>query len=258
MSEPVSQARVGIVIPTLGTRLDYLRKAITSIRNASEGDVYILLVAPASCSEVTALEVDQVVIDSGKGLASAINAGIRELPESIEFVNWLGDDDLLEPSAIDTARRALENSTSPFVFGQCKYIDSGDRLLFVNRSGKWATQLMRFGPQLIPQPGALLRRSAFETIGGLDTHFKWAFDLDMFIKMSKLGRPTFLPTVLASFRWHDDSLSVGGRKGSVLEASQVRKRHLPRIVRLLSFVWEPLMRQVIFRIGQNIKTSKES
>lgn len=258
MNSPLATARVGIVIPTLGTRPDYLKLAIESIRRASEEAVHILIVAPIDFSLPASLEVDQLSVDPGMGLAAAINCGIRELPESIEFINWLGDDDLLEVGAIDIAYNALAKSAVPFVFGQCKYINGQGELLFINKSGRWATLLMRVGPQLIPQPGALFRRSVFRSIGELDSQYKWAFDLDMFIKMSFAGRPIFLPMVLASFRWHNDSLSVGGRKGSVLEASLVRKKHLPMFLRRISFLWEPLIRQVIFRVGQNIKTSKES
>ena len=249
--------RVGIVIPTLGTRADYLKLAVESIRDASNGDVYVLLVAPVTWSAPSDLEIDEVVTDPGHGLAAAINFGIEMLPDSIEFVNWLGDDDLLESSAIDVTVKALDDSSASYVFGRCNYIDDQGRLLFVNRSGWWAVPLMRFGPQLVPQPGAMFRRALFKSSGGLDTKYKWAFDLDIFIRLGRTSRPIFLPKTLASFRWHDDSLSVGGRRGSVNEASVIRTINLHPMLRPFSLLWEPLMRQQILRIGQRIKTSSE-
>jgi hypothetical protein len=258
MSNSPILTRVGIVIPTLGTRVDYLRLAVESIRNASKDDVFILLVAPADFLLPDDICINGIATDTGKGLAAAINLGIAGLPKSVEYVNWLGDDDLLEPGAIDVAVSALAASKASFVYGRCNYIDHAGRLLFVNRSGPWAVRVMRFGPQLIPQPGAMFRRNAFTAGGGLDVQFKWAFDLDIFIRLSRVERPVFLRQTLASFRWHDDSLSVGGRRGSVNEASQIRRNNLHPLVRWLSFLWEPIVRQLILRVGQRIKTPKEN
>lgn len=247
--------RVGIVVPTLGTRPDYLVQCVDSIRRATKDDVFILLVAPSGFVLPENLKVDHVVEDPGHGLASAINYGEAMLPSSVEFFNWLGDDDLLAEGSIDRTVAELTIGSAPFAFGQCDYIDPEGCLLFTNRSGRWAVPLMRFGPQLIPQPGAMFRRKAFQSVGRLDVQYKWAFDLDIFIRLSLVARPTFIPSALASFRWHDDSLSVGGRQGSVNEASLIRIRHLHPILKRLSFLWEPFMRQLILRVGQRIKTS---
>lgn len=255
MSISAAVPKVGIVIPTLGTRPDYLIECVESIRRATEHDVFILLVAPSGCDLPENLNVDQVVDDPGQGLASAINYGEAMLPSSIEFFNWLGDDDLLAEGSIDRTVVGLTSGQAPFAFGRCDYIDSVGRLLFTNRSGWWAVPLMRCGPQLVPQPGAMFRRKVFQAIGGLDIQYKWAFDLDIFIRLSRVARPVFIPSILASFRWHDDSLSVGGRRGSVNEASLIRVRHLHPILKRLSFLWEPFMRQLILRVGQRIKTS---
>ena len=112
-------------------------------------------------------------------------------------------------------------------FGQCQYIDAEGRPIWLNKSGKWVVPLMSVGPQLLPQPGSLFDRAVFEEIGGLDESLKWAFDLDLFLKFRRRGRLEFVDAPLAEFRWHQDSLSVGSRSGSVNEASLVRRRHLP-------------------------------
>lgn len=258
MSGTEPTPRVGIVIPTLGLRPDYLTLAIESIRSASTSDVFIMLVAPSDFVTSNKTEVDGIAVDEGKGLAAAINLGISKLPQTVELVNWLGDDDLLSKGSLDITVSALETSNAPYVFGRCNYIDHLGNLLFVNRSGRWAVHLMKFGPQLIPQPGSLFRRSVFEANDGLNTQYKWAFDLDIFIRLSRNRRPIFVPQTLSSFRWHDESLSVGGRRGSVAEASQIRKMNLHPVLRAISFLWEPFMRQLILRIGQRIKTPSDT
>jgi GT2 family glycosyltransferase len=230
----------GVVVPTLGLRERFLKECLLSLR-FFEG-VHICLVAPETLNVSVLFEeclIDQLVVDTGSGLAAAINKGITELPASVEYVNWLGDDDLLSPKSLEVTSRFLSlNQDVAMVFGGCDYIDGDSRLIWSNKSGQWAIPLMRVGPCLVPQPGSLFRRDAFEELGGLNTSFKWAFDYEFFIRLSKKYRICYLPETLASFRWHSDSLSVGGRKGSVAEASKVRKMHLPEKIRPFSLLWE--------------------
>jgi hypothetical protein len=196
--------------------------------------------------------IDLLVEDPGRGLAAAINCGIRALPSSIHYTTWLGDDDRLTAGSLDVTRAALVRDGSAFVFGGCRYIDSEGEELWINRSGRWAVPLMRFGPQLIPQPGSLFDRRVFETIGGLNEDYKWAFDLDLLLRLSSHRRTSYVNATLAEFRWHEGSLSVGGRRGSVSEASIIRCQALPKVLRPISVLWEPLLRRVILLAGERM------
>ncbi len=252
--------RVGIVVPTLGKRPDYLEQCLSSIRAA--GETHILLVAPApfkSDALRSAGLLDSVVVDAGGGLAAAINQGIRALPSTVEFVNWLGDDDLLTDSSLFSSAAALdEDNQTVMAFGSCDYIDGEGQTVWANSSGQWAVPLLRFGPDLIPQPGALFRRSAFEKVGGLRTDLGWAFDFDLFIRLSKVGKLRFLNQTLAKFRWHPGSLSVEHRKKSVAEASQVRVSHLPLFLRPISFLWEYPVQQATLIAGKRVTAKAKS
>jgi GT2 family glycosyltransferase len=255
----MKHTEIGIVVPTLGTRPKYLEQCLRSIRGA--GNVLIRIVIPDSVSlpaEITPDLYDQVIADPGMGLAAAIHAGLISFPESVKYINWLGDDDLLKPESLEMTSRALQqNKEAVFVFGGCDYIDSSNQLIFTNKSGKYAVLLMRCGPQLIPQPGSLFRRDAYLKIGGLNTELKWAFDLDLLIRLSQIGKFKFLNRTLASFRWHEDSLSVGGRDGSVREASHIRKLFLPAVLRPISEIWELPMRTAIMYAGTKVSRRGE-
>lgn len=251
---------VGIVVPTLGKRYEYLIACLNSLRAA--GNCYILVVSPSNFDKLELIRtglVDEFVNDPGTGLSEAINLGIRSLPSDIEFVNWLGDDDLLSSDSLKIASKVL--STDPeavMVFGVCDYIDSQGKKIWTNRSGKWAVPLLSFGPDLIPQPGALFRRLSFEEAGGLNPKFHWAFDFDLFIRFSKLGRLKYLNTTLASFRWHPESLSVEQRLMSVNEASRVRISHLPKFLRPISALWEYPVRQATLIAGNRLTEKAKS
>ena len=243
---------IGVVVPTLGTRPEYLRQCLLSIRAA--GDARIHIVAPGSLDLASAIELelfDSVIDDPGLGLADAIDAGLRSFPDSVVYINWLGDDDELVAGSLHRTSSVLDDdSRIALVYGGCEYIDGVGKRLWVNKSGKHAKYLMRFGPQLIPQPGALFRRDAYEQIGGLDRRYKWAFDLDLLLRLSRIGKLHFLPATLGRFRWHEGSLSVGGRLGSVREASEIRTAALPTAVRVLAPLWERPIRWAIMRAGE--------
>ena len=249
--DAVNAPQIGIVVPTLGTRPDYLIQALRSIRGA--GNCHIVVVAPEPetiRNNYSPELIDQIVQDPKSGLAEAINTGMRSLPSSVQYANWLGDDDLLLPESLTITSQILKNSPDLVcIYGGCSYIGPDGEVLWVNKSGNYAKWLMRFGPQLIPQPGSLFTLNAFRKVGELDSHYKWAFDLDLLLKFSEVGKILYIPKILSSFRWHDGSLSVGGRQGSVKEASRIRRSYLPLSLRLLSPVWEILIRYLILWAG---------
>lgn len=250
--------KVGIVVPTLGTRPEYLAECLESLKRAgqAEGSPFVVIVAPSdfdSSRYLTSGKADRFVEDPGQGLAAAINSGFAQMPEEIEYINWLGDDDVLKDHSLDKATSYLEsNPKSVMVFGGCDYVDSSGHVIWTNPSGLWAVPLLRFGPDLVPQPGSLFRSSTFAAVKGLDSKYDWAFDFDLFIKFSKIGKIGFINETLASFRWHPDSLSVEYRARSVNEASEVRVSHLPKLIRWLSSIWEFPVKKATLLAGNSV------
>lgn len=244
---------VGIVVPTLGTRTEYLEETLLSIRNS--GEAHICVVAPASCdfsNFVTRGLIDSRVNDPGKGLAPAIHAGLKSFSTEIEFVTWIGDDDLLETGSIDLVANELRTGRYQFVWGRCRYISAEGDVIWINKSGRWAMALMRIGPNLVPQPGSMFSRFAYEEVGGLNFEYGWAFDQELFTKFGRMYSVKFLPKILASFRWHDGSLSAGARDGSVKESSDIRTANLPRLLRRISFIWESPLKWMISAAGSRM------
>jgi len=247
---------VGVVVPTIGERPQYLDITLKSIREA--GDSCIVLVGrtgiDASSYQKEGL-VDLYVDELESSVPKKINQGFRALPENIEYITWIGDDDLLAPGSLSLAVSALSQPAKPvLVYGHCQYIDSEGKDVLVKRSGSWAVPLLRFGPQLIPQPSAVFRRDAFEKVGGLSDKFQFAFDFDLFLKLTKVGKAVFVDKILSSHRWHATSLTYSRRWDSVKEASSVRTSNLSPLLRVLSFMWEsPIM--LITYLAGNILSS---
>ena len=251
----VTPPRIAVVIPTLGQRPDLLRRSLESLRAA--GEAHLILVAPAALDAsdlIAAGLLDEKLDETGRTPAGAINQGFAAAPATADYLAWLGDDDVLRPGALTRTSAFLDqHPKSSAVYGSCEYIDEQDRVVWKNRSGRWAAWILRFGPDLIPQPGSLFRRSSLEKVGELRSDLGWAFDFDLFIRLQKVGRLSFIPEVLAGFRWHPGSLSVGQRRRSVEDASRVRVSHLPKALRPISVIWEAPVRWVTFRAAGLVK-----
>lgn len=239
MSKP-SDGRVLLIIPTLGERAQLLRHAITSVVQQEGCDVDLVLVMPSGspAQQIAEESAVRVVRDPGAGLSAALNAGIAAADPSCQYFAWLGDDDLLRPNALRAAVAALGSEPmAVMVYGRCDYVDDGGRTIFVSRAGPWAERLIGFGPNLIPQPGSLMRLDAVRAVGGLDEKLKFAMDLDLFLKLRHFGRLRALPQTLAAFRWHADSLTVANQKESIDEADRVRRRNLGMLASIAWPIW---------------------
>jgi hypothetical protein len=249
---------VGVVVPTIGQRPQYIEITLRSIREA--GETFVVLVGREDFNGQIYADsglVDLYVDESGSSLPGKINQGFRALPREIEYITWVGDDDLLSPNSLEAAVRVLGKPEKPvMVFGHCQYIDSDGKDVLVKRTGSWAVPLLRFGPQLIPQPSAVFRRDSFEEVGELSQKYEFAFDFDLFIKLTKLGKAVYINAITSSHRWHATSLTYSRRWESVREASTVRFSHLPVIAKLFSVVWEIPVMILTYVAGNSLSAGK--
>lgn len=215
------------VVPTLGLRPDYLAMALDSLI-AQDYAVAVVVVAPADSTvarDAASARGVSFVPETTAGLSAAINEGFRRYGEGHEFWAWLGDDDCLAPDSTAASVRALHrHERASMVYGRCEYVDADGRRLFEVRPGRLAAHLLRWGPNLVPQPGSVARASAVRRAGLLDESLRYAMDLDLFLRLQDVGPLLYLPRLLGTFRWHSHSTTVSDQSGSEAEAQLVRRR----------------------------------
>ena len=217
-----------------------LTECLASIREQGQ-EVSIVVVRPRDASHVDQLaqQVGAECLDDPGSLPAAINAGIASCGLGHDYVGWLGDDDLLETGSVAAVSSALDREPRASVaFGYCRYIDEHGAALWTSRAGRWAPWILPWGPDLVPQPGMLVRGDAWRAVSGLDPSFRFAFDLDLLLRLRRMGPLIPVNRVVSSFRWHADSLTVGDRETNIAETERARRKSLPQALRPLAPLWE--------------------
>lgn len=227
---PVSSRSPSVlyVVPTLGDRLDYLEVALESLQIQRGPRVGVVIVAPASATHLEPVAERRgvtLIRQTGTGIGGAINDGWRARGTKHDYLAWLGDDDELTPDSAAHAIGYLQRRPrAAMVYGWCDYVDGHGRVLFRARPTALAGRLLRWGPDLVPQPGSVARAAAVEAAGYVDEDLRYAMDLDLFLRLKDVGALGYTPHVLARFRWHEGSTTVSAPAASDAEARLVRAR----------------------------------
>ncbi|MFM7274656.1 MAG: glycosyltransferase [Gammaproteobacteria bacterium] len=161
------------------------------------------------------------------GQAAAINECIAR--GSAPFVCWLNSDDLLLPGALDALVRALASSPdSPAVYARAwTQLPSGRRRpVWVEPFDERRLALRC----IVSQPATLIRRSAWEAVGGLDESLHMAMDYDLWWRLHRCGGPLlFLDAFTAVNREHAGTKTRLNRALHYREAIRTVRKYRGRV-----------------------------
>jgi glycosyltransferase involved in cell wall biosynthesis len=244
-----------VVLPTLGERPETLQAALASAAGQEGVRTTIVVVVPsyAVTARTIASSVGAVVVDDPQlGLSAAVNAGIAAATDE-DFFAWIGDDDEFLPDGLRTLAGLLKQRSDVVVaYGACEYMDMSDRVFAVSSAGVLARLLLPWGPDLIPQPASLTRISGLREAGPFDESLRFVMDLDMFLRLRRIGPFVSSPTRVAAYRWHPDALTVANRRESIAEAERVKRVYLPAPMRRVAPMWELPVRLAITVVSRRL------
>ena len=162
---------------------------------------------------------------SDDGQASAINEGIAQ--GSAPFVGWLNCDDWYLPGGLLKLLGELQSHPeAPAVYGRSWNV--------VQKTGKRAPVWVEpFDERrlalrcIVSQPATLIRRSAWDAVGGVDGKLDMAMDYDLWWRLYRqMGALHFLDHFVAANRDHEDTKTRTLRLRHYREAmAVVRKYH---------------------------------
>jgi len=162
------------------------------------------------------------------GQAAAINESIAR--GSAPFVCWLNSDDLLLPGALRRLADALnESPAAPAAYARAwnQHEPSGRRRAVWVEPFDARRLALRC---IVAQPATLVRRSAWERMGGLDVSLEMAMDYDLWWRLFKAFGPLrFVDAFVAVNREHPGTKTRRYRAKHYREAIGVVRRHAGRV-----------------------------
>ena len=191
------------------------------------------------------------------GQAAAINEGLAL--GHAPFVCWLNSDDWMLPGGLQLLVEALKANTHAAVaYGRAWNIStpSGRRREVWGPAPFSATKMANYC--MISQPASLIRRTAWEAVGGVRTDLHMAMDYDLWWRLQKqVGPLEFVDAFVAVNRDHEGTKTNTLRALHYREAMAVVKQHYGRvpIKWWLAQPYAVFWRGLVSRIG-GIKTGR--
>lgn len=162
------------------------------------------------------------------GQAAAINEGVAQ--GHAPYVCWLNSDDWFLPNGLAKLVGELKSHTeAPAVYARSWNV--------VQKSGKrYPVWVEPFNERrlalrcIISQPATLIRRSAWEAVGGVDAKLQMAMDYDLWWRLFRsVGPLHFVEDFVAVNREHEDTKTKTQRCRHYREAMEVVRKHYGRI-----------------------------
>ncbi len=214
---------ISVVMPVFnGER--FLDEAVESVLRQSFDDFELIIVDDGSSDRTPDIlrrfaEKDRrlrVVTQPNGGIVSALNRGVAEAEG--EFVARMDADDVSHPSRLSRQYAAIRADPSVVVLGgACEVIDETGASLGVRRfptDGVDTARRILGGTSTIAHPTVIIRKEALERAGGYRERFRHAEDVDLWLRLSRLGTIRSLGEVVLSLRKHGSNVSLleGGRR----------------------------------------------
>jgi glycosyltransferase involved in cell wall biosynthesis len=159
--------------------------------------------------------------DSRLGMADNWNACIRAATG--DFVKVMGQDDVLYPDALASQAAHLENNPSvSLVVSGCDIISGAGRKIFtrprkrghgIYPGGEVANDCLRHRANLVGEPVTVMaRRQDVMRLGGFSSDHRYYIDLDLWLRLLKLGDCAVIADSQCAFRIHGKAVSSSSQK----------------------------------------------
>jgi glycosyltransferase involved in cell wall biosynthesis len=162
-----------------------------------------------------------------RGQADALNRAFTRAGG--EILGWLAADDTLLPGAVSRVVEALEcDADALLVYGDAMFVTEEGAEMFRLHAREpdvdWMTTAVE---NVVVQPGSLFRRRAWELAGPFDVDAYYFFDFEFALRVARHGRLVRVPDLLATYRVHPESKSIGAPARKARDYARIAERLPP-------------------------------
>jgi glycosyltransferase involved in cell wall biosynthesis len=224
LTEKKSRPRYSVMIPAY-RKPEYLERSLNSILQQDPGEDIMEIEVVENCSP-HADEIKEIVERVGRG-----RVGYFRQSENIgpplnwtscverargEWVHIFHDDDMMGDGFYKAADKLIETHPELAVIaGRIVNIDSHDEWIFLkklpdslDKAGIIRDPVFDFSHNCwILTTGALIKRDAYEAIGGYSPEFTYSYDWEFLTRLSQYKPMAFLTYPYLQYRLHEGSLS---------------------------------------------------
>ncbi len=196
----------------------YLAEAIDSILGQTFADFEFLIVDDGSIDGSAAILADfaardariRVISQANQGLTKSLNTALGLA--NGEFIARFDADDVSLPDRFQRQLSALRLDPELVVLGSEVELITHDGLRLGARGqaaghDEIRRRLLLGDGGTLTHPVVMMRRSAVEAVGGYDESFPVGQDLDLFLRLTEVGKAANLPVTLLLWRQHDSSVN---------------------------------------------------
>lgn len=201
--------KVSVIIPTLN-REKYVASAIRSVQRQTYGNIEMIVVDVGSTDSTRDL-LDRMgvpyTVSNVRGMANIRNYAVRR--SSGEFFCGCDSDDMLHPKYVEETIKPMIDRRVGFVWTSSRVFG---RVNYVSLAAPFFTRLSAYrfpGGQIAC---AMIRREAYDEVGGYDERAMLHEDSDIMIRISRRWACKAVAEPIYYYRVHGDQLvSIEGK-----------------------------------------------
>ena len=190
------------------------------------------------------------VSEPDRGQANAINKGLRRISGNI--FNWINSDDVLLPDCLYAIVDAYRHHSDALLAGEVvsRYEASGatKRAHQTDLDYRRLIEFWNHSASIHPQ-GIFIPVQLMNKVGTMDETLHYAFDYDLFIRLTSIAKVTHIDRPLAEYRYHSTSKSVAQCHRFLPEICSVSRRYWRLIPNLDFPANDPQGAGLLFRVG---------
>ena len=190
----------------------FLEKTISSILQQDyDNKEFILIDGGSSDGSLAIIEkyrknIDYWISETDNGQVDAIQKGFSAAKGSVFC--WLNSDDRFLPGTLRKVSAVIDKHPDAVAWvGDCRLVDEhGHKLRTVKPRELTREGIADWGRKgWFFQPSCFFSAEAYRTVGGLSDRFHLAFDVELWLKLSELGKFVIINDVLSEATIHGDA-----------------------------------------------------